>query len=166
MSGLEYILGSPIDQFPDNQLPTVKDVLRFYSNNWGKRVSDSTKEAYVAKELIKVYQEAGLPVINEKSIKDRIKRHVGELKIVLKFKSKVKTAANIQTEASFRSKLEEIFRIQSTDSCQTLYDQRASTIDESADEIMPDIDDGMFFVLKHKLCYIIIQYGIYILNLN
>lgn len=146
MSGLEYILGSPISRFSDDQLPTIKDVLRFYSSNWGKKVSDSTKEAYVAKELIKVYQEAGLPVLNEKSIKDRIKKHVLELKLVLKFKSKVKTTANIQTEISFRSKLEETFRIQSSATCQTSNDQIASTNNGNVDEITSEIylDDGIF----------------------
>lgn len=150
MSGLEYILGSPIDRFPDNQLPTIKDVLRFYSINWRKKVSDSKKEAYVAKELIKVYQEAGLPVINEKSIKDRIKKHVVELKTVLKFKSKVKTAANIQSEISFCSKLEETFRIQSSATCQTSNEQRASTSNENFDEITSEIhsDDGIFFMIS------------------
>lgn len=144
MSGLEYILGSPIDRFPDNQLPTLKDVLLFYSINWKKRVSDSTKEAFVAKELIRVYQEAGLQVINEKSIKDRIKKYVTELKIVLKFKTKVKTAANIQTELRFRSKLQETFEIQSSN------DQRASTssstLNENIDNSTSDIDfvDGIF----------------------
>lgn len=147
MSGLEYILGSPIDRFPDNQLPTIKDVLRFYSINWRKRVSDSKKEAHVAKELIKVYQEAGLSIINEKSIKDRIKKHVVELKTVLKFKSKVKTSANIQTEASFRSQLEEIFRIQSPAANQMSNDQRASTINENIAEASEiNFDDGKYTI--------------------
>lgn len=145
MSGPEYILGSPIDRFPENQLPTIKDVLRFYSSNWGKKASDSTKEAIVAKELIKVYQEVGLPVINEKSIKDRIKRHVAELKTVLKFKTKIKTAANIQTEISFRSKLEETFRIQSS-TARMSTDQRIRNINENIDDLTTEIPfvDGIF----------------------
>lgn len=147
MSGLEYILGSPIDRFPDNQLPTLQDVLRLYSINWKKRVSDSTKEAFVAKELIKVYQEAGLQVINEKSIKDRIKKNVSELKVVLKFKTKDKTAANIQTELRFRSKLQETFGIQSSNDQRASTSSASSALNESIDDSTSDRDfvDGIFF---------------------
>lgn len=151
MSSLEYILGPPIVRFSENQLPTIKDVLRLYSSNWSKKISDSSKEAFVAKELIKVYQEAGLLVINEKSIKDRIKRLVIELKTVLKFKSKVKTTMNIQTENSFRSKLNEIFQIQPTVSCGASNNREASTIAENTEGITTQIlsDDGIYFYFKY-----------------
>lgn len=64
MSGLGYFLGPPLIEFPDNRLPTLKDVLRFYANFWGQQANDSTKETLVAQEIIKVYRRRNMPIVN------------------------------------------------------------------------------------------------------
>lgn len=112
MSGLEYIIGDTINEFPNNHLPTLKDVLCFYSQYWGAQGSDSLKEKLVARELIQVYQRQNIPTLNEKTIKDKIKKKVSELKKNLKFKTKITMAANnIETERIFRSRLQEVFDV-------------------------------------------------------
>lgn len=72
MSGLEYIIGAPISRFPENRLPTIRDMLCFYSQNWAKHGSDSTKENFVAEEIMKVYQRKNIAVLNKQSIKNQI----------------------------------------------------------------------------------------------
>lgn len=111
MPGLEYLIGDPITEFPENGLPTLRNVLCYYSQYWGSKGSDSLKEKMVARELIQIYQRQNLPVLNEKTVKDKVKKNVCGLKTILKFKSKSKTAGNIETERVFRSHLEEIFDI-------------------------------------------------------
>lgn len=131
MSGLEYILGDPINQFSSNHLPSVKEVLGFYSKFWGKAASESSKEKNVARELINVYHYFNIPTLNEKSVKDKIHRYVSEMRRILKFKTKTKTVKNIERERVFRSKLEEIFDIRS---------MRPQTVDEVEDgnDVLPN----------------------------
>lgn len=72
MPGLELLIGKPINQFAEDGLPTIKDVLRFYAQFWGVRASESNKEKLVAEELINFYQRRNIPVLSEKTIKNRI----------------------------------------------------------------------------------------------
>lgn len=110
---LKYLLGDPIEQFDGDFPPTLRDVLRFYSKFWGKPGSDSYKEKIVAQALMQVYQQANIPILNELTIKKKIKRSIDELKAILKFKSKTsaKTIGNIEMEKKFESNLSNIFDI-------------------------------------------------------
>lgn len=111
MSGLEFIVTTPMTKFYENRLPTLEDVLRFYAQFWGKRMSDSKKEKFVAQELIKLYEQQSILVFSEKTIKNKINKNVANLKTILKFKTKTKTAANVERESTFRSGLSNIFEI-------------------------------------------------------
>lgn len=114
---LEYFLGgAPIEQFNNNFLPTLQDVLRFYSNFWRVQCSDSTKEKLVTDALIRVYESNNIPVLSELTIKKKINKHVIELKAILKFvsKSESKTAKNTERERSFQLRLKEVFEIRRT----------------------------------------------------
>lgn len=111
---LQSVLGGPpINQFNNNALPTLQDVLRFYSQYWGKEGSDSTKEKSVAQALLRFYQDANIPTISELTIKQKIKKSIVELKTILKFvsKSNLKTRKNIEDENHFHSRLQEVFQI-------------------------------------------------------
>lgn len=115
MSALEIWLGGvPTNQLPNNVLPTLRDVLIFYSSFWKKEGSDSLKEQRVAQELKKVYEEANIPTVSDLTIKNRVKKTVSELKKILKFQQKVKTADNIRRENDFISRLGDIFEIRPT----------------------------------------------------
>lgn len=134
MSGLEYLIENPIGQFPENRLPTISDVLRFYVQFWGMHGSDSTKENIVAEELIKLYRG---------------------YKMILKFKSKNKTAANIQKETLFRSILDEVFEIH----------REVQTVDEPGDanatnDIPMEVDNFDGIYLENLV------FGIYTFNCN
>lgn len=112
MSALVSLIGEPISKFPENHLPTVKDVLRFYAQYWGVRASDSQKQKLVADELMKLYQQKRIPVLSEKTIKNKIGKHIDEMKKILKFSSKPeKTVDNIVEESEFQWQLDEIFEI-------------------------------------------------------
>lgn len=115
MSGLENLLGgAPINQLPSNVLPTLRDILLFYSSFWKKKGSDSLKEKMVAQELIKIYEEANIPILSELTIKSKIKRNVVEFKKILKFQRKSKTPDNLRIENGFISRLGEIFEVRIT----------------------------------------------------
>lgn len=111
MSSLEYLIGKPIVQFIENRLPTLKDVLCFYAQYWSSPGIDSSKAKVVARELIQFYQREGILVMSEKTIIDRISKKIAELKTILKFKSKIRTAANHAMESLLRSKLNNVFEI-------------------------------------------------------
>lgn len=112
MSALVSLIGEPFSKFPETNLPTVKDVSRFYTQYWGVRASDSQKQKLVADELMKLYQQKGIPVFSEKTIKTKIGKNVGEMKKILRFSSKPeKTIDNIVKESEFQWKLDEIFEI-------------------------------------------------------
>lgn len=111
MSGLVYLIGEPITQFPGNRLPTVRHVLGFYAQYWGAPGSDSRKAKIVAQELIETYKREDIPVLSEKTIKDKIVGYVAELRSILKFKNKSKTVDNVRKEHDFCAKLDEIFEI-------------------------------------------------------
>lgn len=111
MSGLVYLIGEPITQFSGNRLPTVRNVLCFYGQYWGAPGSDSRKAKIVARGLIEIYEREDIPVLSEKTIKDKITVCVAELRSILKFKNKSKTPANVRKEHDFCAKLDEIFEI-------------------------------------------------------
>lgn len=155
MSGLEYLIENPIGQFPENRLPTISDVLRFYAQFWRMHGSDSTKENIVAEELIKLYRGKNITVFNVKTIKNQIHRIVANLKMILKFKSKNKTAANIQKETLFRSILDEVFEIH----------REVQTVDEPGDanvtnDIPMEVDNFDGIYLENLV------FGIYTFNCN
>lgn len=146
MSGLKYILGDPINHFSSDHLPSLKEVLGFYSKFWGKTGSETVKETIVARELINLYrQHFNIPTLNEKSVKDKIHKNVSELRRILKFKTKTKTVANIERERVFRTKLEQTFDIRSVRS-------QPTDEDENANDVLPTVsrgvnsDSGKYFV--------------------
>lgn len=143
MSGLEYLLGEPIDRFPEGRLPTVNEVLCFYSQYWRVRGSDSMKEKIVAQELIRVYGTENLPNLSEKRIKNKIEKIVTNLKKILKFKTKAKTAVNIESEAAFRSQLQNTFQIYH--SPQSFNDDINEVNVEDTQENMEIDNDGKYF---------------------
>lgn len=111
-TGLEYILGGgALIEFPQHELPTTRDVLRFYSQFWRSKSSDSVREKTVALELKQIYESRNMNSMSTFGIMSKIKREVTALKRVLKFKAKEKTHANIQTENHYRGKLSEVFDI-------------------------------------------------------
>lgn len=143
MSGLEYLIGETISCFPDNRLPTIKDVLCFYAQFWGMRESDSIKENFVADQLRKFYQQKNIPVADKKSIKHQISRNVSSLRTILRFKSKKKTPTNIQKETVFRALLNETFEIRSEN--QTVNEHEiASTSNGSSMEV--ENFDGIYLI--------------------
>lgn len=89
----------------------LEDVLCFYSQHWKSHGSESQKQKLVAQELIKVYDRNNIPVLSEKGIKNKIGRYVDNLKIVLKFQTKKRTAENMRRETALRSQLDETFEI-------------------------------------------------------
>lgn len=111
MSGLVYLIGEPITQFSGNRLPTVRNVFCFYGQYWGAPGSDSRKAKIVARGLIEIYEREDIPVLSEKTIKDKITVCVAELRSILKFKNKSKTPANVRKEHDFCAKLDEIFEV-------------------------------------------------------
>lgn len=114
MSSIQNILGEPINRFSQSRYPTLQDVLCFYSQFWGKKGSVSSKEKLVEQELRKWYERENIHIINEKTVRNKISRNVAELKKIIKFQTKKKTAENIEHEARFRSKLQEVFDIRSS----------------------------------------------------
>lgn len=111
-TGLEYILGGgAIIDFPENRLPTTRDVLRLYSQYWKINLSDSVKEKAVASKLKQLYESQNLNAMSTFGIITKIKKKVVELKRVLKFKTKTKTDTNIRIENSFRESLNRIFDV-------------------------------------------------------
>lgn len=78
-TGLEYILGGgPIFEFQGNVLPTNCDVLRFYSQHWRKKQTDSKKQAHVAKALEDLYCTKRIATICNTVIRRKVKRQVGK----------------------------------------------------------------------------------------
>lgn len=150
MSGLELIVTAPITKFSENRLPTLEDVLRFYAQFWRKRISDSMKEKLVAQELIKMYEQQSILVFNEKTIKNKINKNVADLKTILKFKTKSKTATNMERESTFRSRLSNIFEIRPPTQ---IHDEIESENEDTADNRLAD---GIYLTFS----------GLYILALN
>lgn len=70
--------GGPIEQFCDNALPTLQDVLRFYINFWGGEGSDSSKESVVAQALMRAYERAEIPTLCELTIKKKINKSIAK----------------------------------------------------------------------------------------
>lgn len=141
MQGFEYLLGDAINEFPRNRLPTLGEVLRFYSQYWGMKGSESLREKLVADELLRVYksENSELAMLSEKAIKNKINKNVCTLKSILKFRSKQRTSANIKTEANFRNNLDETFELyQSTNK----RFRHATELDDII-EIMDYNSDGM-----------------------
>lgn len=94
-----------------NELPTVGDVLRFYSQFWRKKQTDSAKETLVANALENLYRSKNQLTVCKAIIRRKIKREVGNLTKILKFKSKNKTNNQIQKEIDFKSTLSNTFNI-------------------------------------------------------
>lgn len=109
---LESLLGGAIQHFNDGILPSLRDVLRFYSTYWRKQGSDSLKEKLVAEALIRLYEGMNIPTLSEFTIKKKINKSVNELRKVLKFHSKSNpTTKNIANKRVYQLKLDQIFEI-------------------------------------------------------
>lgn len=114
---MEYVLGGgSITTFESNNLPTTGDVLRFYSQFWGVRMSINVKETLVLKALTDLYRSKGINTICELSIIRKIKREIGKLSKILKFKTKKKTPNQIRSENEFRLSLLDVFDITNSES--------------------------------------------------
>lgn len=114
-TSLEYLLGPTIREFSGDSPPKIKEVLSFYSQFWGTQGSESFKEKAVAQELITFYEQRGIPTLSELTIKGKIRKIISEMRKILKFKSKQKTTANVETERVFCLKLNDVFNITRTE---------------------------------------------------
>lgn len=114
---MEYILGGgSITTFDSNNLPTTGDVLRFYSQFWGVRMSNNVKDTLVSNALNDLYRSKRIKTICELSIIRKIKREIGNLRKILRFKSKEKTPNQIRSENAFRLSLLNVFDITNSES--------------------------------------------------
>lgn len=141
MSLQSLLGGTSIRNFKVGTLPNLRDVLQFYSNNWGKEGSDSLKEKFVAQALISFYEKLGIPILNEFSIKSKINKSVVELKKVLKFHSKSnQTVKNIEDIRRYQMKLDEIFEIRQTTS-PTVQHSCSPSEDPNESQMQLDVDN-------------------------
>lgn len=151
-TGLEYILGGgPIFEFQGNVLPTNCDVLRFYSQHWRKKQTDSKKQAHVAKALEDLYCTKRIATICNTVIRRKVKRQVGKLKQILKFRSKTKTINQIQLENEFKSSLTETFPIENFGNAQT-------PAEDTAMEINEQNENGIIFRCANNIDSCIVLY--------
>lgn len=146
---LETLLGPPISEFSNDHLPTLRDVLQFYSQYWGSHGSESQRENLVAKGLIKVYNRSNIPVLSEKGVRNKIHRNVDKMKTILKkFQAKVKTAANIERENFFRAALEEVFEIRQSITASMNQEEASSATSNTNIEV----DGIIFFYFLTNIC--------------
>lgn len=96
-TGLEYILGGGALRSFGSDFPTNRDVLRYYSQLWGTTNSVNIKETRAAEALEQFYHSKGIKTVCQAIMKKKIKREVGDLTRILKFKSKNKTAKNLNS---------------------------------------------------------------------
>lgn len=114
MTGLENILdGGSITEFIGDELPTVRNVLRFYSQFWRIRKSDSMKETLVSNALQEFYQSRGAQMVCIGNIRKKIRSEVGKLRSILKFSSKKKTPRQIKIENDYKVSLSRVFPVES-----------------------------------------------------
>lgn len=138
-TGLEYILGGEsISEFNVNTLPTTGEVLRFYSQFWGKQKSDSAKETLVAKALEEFYHSKRIATILNINIRRKVKREVGQLKKILKFKCKTKKPNQIEMENRFKLTLSNTFVIERLSNIESM--------ENSPMEIDEQFDDGILII--------------------
>lgn len=93
-------------------MPSTRDVLRFYSQYWRINQTDSKKESLVANALEEFYKKRNVRTISKPIIRRKIRKEIGNLKNILRFKSKNKTNKQIQIEDDFKSRLSNVFRIE------------------------------------------------------
>lgn len=128
------MLGGAITEFVGDALPTTGDVLRYYSRFWKVRKSDNVKETLVAKALERFYRSKNLRIICTASVKRKVKREIGNLRKILKFKSKQKTANQIESEAVFKSTLSNVFSVEKIANDESS-SETSMEVDELADQI-------------------------------
>lgn len=134
-TGLEYILGrGSITEFGQNGLLTIGDVLCFYSQYWGKNASNNVKELLTANALEALYRSKKIPTVCSVNVKRKIKREVGNLAKILKFKSKGKSAKQIKMENEFKSTLSNIFSIEKNSNEPTSSADISMEIDEQGED--------------------------------
>lgn len=126
MTSFEILLGgSPIVNFASERLPTVRDVLRFYTQYWKMKGSESKREDLVARELICFYRNRNIVIMSQKGIMNKIGKIVKELKAIVRSKP---SSRSFIRETAFRSKLSSIFKI-------------AVKANHQVNETVADIDD-------------------------
>lgn len=86
--------------------------MRFYSQYWKAKKNDSAKETLVSNALQEFYRSRNAQTICSAIIRRKVKREVGKLRNILKFKSKQKTIGNIQKENEFKSALSRVFSVE------------------------------------------------------
>lgn len=93
--------------------------MRFYSQFWKVRESESKKETFVANALLEFYRLRRTPTICIGNIRKKVKREVEKLSKILKFKSKEKTNQQTQIENEYRLTLSNVFSIEKPYDVQT-----------------------------------------------
>lgn len=140
-TGLEYILGGgSISTFDEDAFPTIRDVLRFYSQFWREKKSANIKETRVAEALEQFYYSKGITTICQINIKRKIKKEIGNLTKILKFKSKKKNENHIRLENEFKADILNVFTVEKTVVANSATDENTeihmdedSSLDENMD---------------------------------
>lgn len=114
----EFLGGDPINSFQGAGLPTLRDVMRFYTQFWNMRGSETNRSRRVTNELLKFYSGRSIPTISERGIMNKVERFANDLKTILKYNSKRKRPRNTNSicEQRFTHELDAVFRIEVTDS--------------------------------------------------
>lgn len=103
--------GGPIRQFPDDNFPTVRDVLRHYMQFWKLKGSESKREKFVVRDLKAFYQHRNINIMSEPGIKYKVKRLVEQLKSIIKSRTRPKTSWGAHLETEFLNRLNTCFQI-------------------------------------------------------
>lgn len=129
-----FLIGSPIDQFPQSFLPTNHDVLsrHFYYLKWSK---ETIKESCgkTSEEVLEVWKTASIPTILKSSIMKKIFTIYKQWSLLYK-NIKRKTTCQKNKENIFSSSLKNLFDVSSKEKIldphieQFLIDQRTERI--------------------------------------
>lgn len=103
--------GGPIRQFSDDNIPTVRDVLRYYMQFWKLKGTESKREKIVARDLMAFYQHRNINIMSEPGIKYKVKRVVNQLKSIVKSRKRPKTCRRANFVTEFMNRLDSSFQI-------------------------------------------------------
>lgn len=125
----EYLIGTPISEFPPRQLPLKIDILQLYSN-FQRNVPDKERIKFIIESIEICYRNANIPIIRIEAIRLKIKRLLLEFKDLL---SKRKVDSNMQRkrENDFAKNIRNLFEVAnetllSNRQTQFLLDQRTT----------------------------------------
>lgn len=109
--------------------------------------TDSMKETLVSNALEEFYRQKNVRTICTGNIRRKIKREVGNLRQILKFKSKQKTAKQNQAENEYKITLSNVFPIEK--SIDEFDDTRMESDEQTNDQ--NGIICTRFFILQHLM---------------